>query len=200
MILDNPLFHPSVIMRLEMIRKHGLRFDSTFGQSEDFDLWERASHLMKIDNLDEILLKYRIHGKSITTSRWSEMDEQTCCILARGLNRIGLSLSSNELRFHRDVCHGNRLRSVNEIEKAGVWLEKLAMANRKAGVFDVSGLNKAIQFVWYRLCLNSSNLGLAAWRARLRFRSEYSDVPLHTENLRFLAGIIWHVATGRRCA
>jgi len=200
MMLDNPVFHPSVLLRRSIFLKHGLKYDFAFGQSEDFDLWERASRLMEIDNISTVVLTYRIHGGSVTDSRWNEMDEQSCQILSRGLQRIGINPTPPELRFHRDVCHGVRLKSRSDLEWAGRWMESILAANTRVGLFDDIDMRKAVDFVWFRLCLHSSQLGLPAWRSRHRFRCAASGRPLVSENRRFLLGMIWHTVTCCRYA
>lgn len=66
-ILDqSPVAHPSVMIRKSVFQKVG-KFRSNLYPSEDYDFWLRASSLgFVIDNLDEILLLYRIHGNSTT--------------------------------------------------------------------------------------------------------------------------------------
>lgn len=58
----NPVFHPTVMMRSSSIRQFNLYYDKKYDGAEDFELWMRASHVVKIANLTSILLRYRLHG------------------------------------------------------------------------------------------------------------------------------------------
>ena len=61
LVSKNPFFHPTVIIRLEDVRRHDLCYNTKYDSAEDLDLWSRASHKVKLANLNVVLLKYRIH-------------------------------------------------------------------------------------------------------------------------------------------
>ena len=61
LLYKNPLFHPTVIMRRESLIKNNLFYNPKYDAAEDLDLWMRASHRLKISNISEVLLEYRLH-------------------------------------------------------------------------------------------------------------------------------------------
>lgn len=61
LLSNNAFFHPTVIFRLEEIKKHNLRYRANYDSAEDLDLWSRASRVVHLANLDEALLSYRLH-------------------------------------------------------------------------------------------------------------------------------------------
>ena len=69
LISKNPFFHPTVIFRLEVIREKKLFYNPKYDSAEDLELWCRASHQVRLANLDRVLLKYRIHS-----SQFSRLD------------------------------------------------------------------------------------------------------------------------------
>ena len=61
-LLDkNPLFHPTVIMRRKSLIDQKLFYNQKYDAAEDLDLWMRASHRVRISNISEVLLEYRLH-------------------------------------------------------------------------------------------------------------------------------------------
>lgn len=59
----SPLYHPSVIYKKSSILK--IRGYNAGFNSEDYDLWLRAyRNGLKIDNISDVLLKYRVHSQS----------------------------------------------------------------------------------------------------------------------------------------
>ena len=60
----SPLIHPSVMMQKNIIEKY--KYDLAFMHAEDYELWLRISKKYKIDNIPEVLLKYRIHNCNIS--------------------------------------------------------------------------------------------------------------------------------------
>lgn len=60
--LRNPLAHPTIVMRRELIDK-GYRYNEKLEMSEDLDLWLRLMNDgYKIANLNDTILKYRIQA------------------------------------------------------------------------------------------------------------------------------------------
>lgn len=54
---------------------------------EDYDLFMRLAETGRVANLDEFLLKYRLHEKSVTVSRSSEQYRATCKALSNAWDR-----------------------------------------------------------------------------------------------------------------
>jgi glycosyltransferase involved in cell wall biosynthesis len=62
---DASICHPSAMMRRDaLIRIEG--YDGDFFLAEDLDLWLRLGEIGKLANLDEVVLRYRFHSKSLS--------------------------------------------------------------------------------------------------------------------------------------
>jgi glycosyltransferase involved in cell wall biosynthesis len=60
-----PLAHPSVMIKSNLLKK--MRYNNDWKSCEDFDLWERAARSgVKMTNVPEVLLYYRLHPDQIT--------------------------------------------------------------------------------------------------------------------------------------
>lgn len=64
-LLHNPFIHPSVMIRKDILQKVG-GYHPFFKHIEDYELWTRIVFKYKTDNLQEPLLRYRVHGSQIT--------------------------------------------------------------------------------------------------------------------------------------
>ena len=98
--VDSYIAHPSVMMRKEIFKKlKGYRFQ--FCPAEDYDLWLRALHHFKIENMKEFLLNYREHSSKMG----SVMELQTIlgATYARELyfKRIKLKIQKEKIKFNR---------------------------------------------------------------------------------------------------
>lgn len=58
--------HPLAMFRLGDVKKYNLQYDNSFICSQDYELWSRAIRYLKMANLPEVLLKYRVLEESIT--------------------------------------------------------------------------------------------------------------------------------------
>lgn len=66
------LAHPSTMLRRSALEAAG-NYRREFEPAEDFDLWSRLAEVSLLANLDAELLNYRVHCKSTTSTRRSEM-------------------------------------------------------------------------------------------------------------------------------
>ena len=194
LLFDNPLIHPSIMLNREYLKKESLTFDPAFSRSEDYELWCRVGRTAALDNLPRVLLHFRVHDRSVTRTATADMEVQTLEILRRQLALLGLAPSDDELRFHRDLGHGKRIHSLAELERAEQWLISLLKTHRQQPVFDVQGLEKTASMVWFKVCFNSANLGIAGFRRyALSGLSRAYRISL-AQALRYLVGIGYHMA------
>lgn len=176
LMLDNPLMHPTVVMRRRVFDAVGVVYDRRFERCEDFELWERLAAVTAIDNIPEPLLRYRVHDTNVTTRHLDEVWEKSCEVLARSLARIGVAVGPDQLRFHRRVCHGEPAQSLVDLKAAENWLVYLGEQNQLSSRYGKEDMDAALAFCWYRLCRNSSALGQTVWKL---FRtSTLSKCPL----------------------
>lgn len=67
-LLRNPFIHPSVMLRREVLVTHGLFYDETFQQTQDYEFFTRVLKYTKGANVNEPLLLYRTHPGDITSN------------------------------------------------------------------------------------------------------------------------------------
>jgi len=68
-LFSSPFFHPTVLFDLEVLDAHGLRYDTAFVESEDYDLWTRLFEFANGDNLPEPLVLKRVHSGQASQRR-----------------------------------------------------------------------------------------------------------------------------------
>ncbi len=190
MLFGNPLFHPSVIMRKEYLERNNLRYDPCYDRSEDFELWLRASESFDLDNIELPLLRFRCHESSITSVASKVMKKQACELLGRGLDKLNIPVSEQEMLFHYTVSKGQRLRSVLELCQAEDWLTKLVLKNDKLRIYDRNAFRSAVGIIWFRLCRNSANLGSISWKMSKGKLIEGCDKVPFLDRFRFMVSIL----------
>ncbi|HMP77510.1 MAG TPA: glycosyltransferase family A protein [Kiritimatiellia bacterium] len=163
-LFDNPLAHPSVLLRREPFERENLRYNEEPAAAQDYELWSRALETLKLDNLPEPLLRYRQHADAVTDKYGGVSESRTLDIQRGLLARLSIEASEDERRFHRLVGHGAAMQSPGEMKRAYAWLARIAEANARIRRYEEDGLRRAIGFVWHRLALNSARGGAWAWR------------------------------------
>jgi glycosyltransferase involved in cell wall biosynthesis len=64
-----PFFHPTVLVDREVLDRHGLRYDESFLESEDYELWTRLLTVADGDNVAEPLVLKRAHPAQASERR-----------------------------------------------------------------------------------------------------------------------------------
>lgn len=110
----SPLSHPSAMWSVE---KQKWRYDENLGCAQDYDLWLKLGlNGEKLGNIEESLLRYRVHEASISGRQASQQTEQTL----ESFNRqTGLALSREvflSLNFWNvDVAPQLRARAMRQV-------------------------------------------------------------------------------------
>lgn len=69
----HPVFvHPSVMIRLDILKESGLNYDPDCGPGQDYELWSRLLEGRRGANLPESLMDYRVHSGAQTAARRHE--------------------------------------------------------------------------------------------------------------------------------
>ena len=73
LIFSNPICHPSVMIRKNVIEKYGFYNDDLYSKYiEDYNLWSNFVHHTKFANINVALLKLRIVGQKISIKNHQE--------------------------------------------------------------------------------------------------------------------------------
>jgi glycosyltransferase involved in cell wall biosynthesis len=81
-LLGNPFAHPSVMLRRDVLVRHGLTYNESYRTAQDYELWPRLLRHVRGANLEEPLLRYRLRAGISRTRRGDQL---------RGHDRIALS-------------------------------------------------------------------------------------------------------------
>ena len=68
-LFSSPFFHSTVVVDRAVLDEHGLRYDPSFAESEDYDLWARLLGVAGGDNVREALVLYRKHETQASARR-----------------------------------------------------------------------------------------------------------------------------------
>jgi glycosyltransferase involved in cell wall biosynthesis len=161
MLFDSPFVHPTVMLRRELFDRHGLRYDAVFCPADDYELWSRAVRLFPAANLDRLVLRYRVHGASLTQAQWGDMDANAARVAAREIAALGLEADEETVRFHRNLGRGRCFPIVQRrvLERAEAWLAALVAANDRTHRNPGREFRRRVAAVWYSACYHAGALG-----------------------------------------
>ena len=89
-LFSSPFFHPTVIVDRAVLERDGLRYDTSFGESEDYDLWTRLFEHADGDNLSEALVLKRVHPGQASVLRRDVQESFQRRVALREIGRFGV--------------------------------------------------------------------------------------------------------------
>ena len=135
LLFSSPFFHPTVLVDREHLERHGLRYDPSFLESEDYDLWARVLAAADGANLPEALVLYRVHSRQASQARRELQRSFQLQVVRREIARIAPHLSAREIELAWSMGVGERLdpASIDEAARAYVELVRSFERESRAG-------------------------------------------------------------------
>lgn len=154
------MVHPSVIMRRYLLDLNRFRYSESHWHAEDYELWARASESIKLANLGEVLILYRVHADQLGSKYTGEQQKTAYQVRLKQLHNMGIEPTTAEMDLHQSIGTGNFIIERDFVEKAEFWLMKILMVNNKRCVYPEKTLTRVVAQKWFTVCRSSVCLGL----------------------------------------
>ena len=145
-LFGNPIIHPASMFRRELALRVG-GYTVGMEPAEDYDFWLKLSEICDIQNINEVLLKYRVHSTNYSKIKRNEYDQKFSAIFKKK-NKLKLDeIIENEfLSYHLRLIIGNWSEKsyYNEVIKLKKWKKSLIENNNKLNVFNSKLLVESI--------------------------------------------------------
>lgn len=159
MLFTCPLCHPSVIIRKSIFCQKNLSYDQNESYAEDLGLWIRAAKVLKLANIPDVLLNYRVHA-SITNK--SIQEGKSARMRLSQIKQLDISPTESETEIHEALGASRFESSEDFIYRAKSWLEKLQYANLRMKIYPEDAFSNVLGNYWYYVCLNSKFWGVSS--------------------------------------
>ncbi|MFV0419941.1 MAG: glycosyltransferase family 2 protein [Dysgonomonas sp.] len=153
LMCKSSLAHPTVMMRKSDLDHNKLSYDTSYLYAEDYRLWvEFALNDLKLANLAEILLNYRVHDTQISTERAQEQTVMTARIRKEYINTLCHNIfNESELEIINNDFKNISLSDILLV------IEKLKDCNDKRHFFNIKMFNI---YLWNKIALLISKIEL----------------------------------------
>jgi glycosyltransferase involved in cell wall biosynthesis len=91
-LFRNPFCHPSVMFRSEAAKREGQLYDEKLLFAQDYDFWSRLIQFGKCANMNESLVKYRLHSDQICRVYPEEQESHAVSISKRNIENLGVNM------------------------------------------------------------------------------------------------------------
>jgi glycosyltransferase involved in cell wall biosynthesis len=151
MLFVNPIAHPTVLWHAETFRRFGLRYHPV-SYAEDFDLWQRCADRLRLANLPEVLLLYRISSGSLTHTYREELARSVACIFRRQLARLEAPVDDETITLHRALGNEVPLERPEQLAQAREHLVFLWLANQRLALYPRAIFRATLKHYWATAC------------------------------------------------
>tara|TARA_Y100000310_G_C20604320_1_gene774721 strand:- start:350 stop:1411 length:1062 start_codon:yes stop_codon:yes gene_type:complete len=153
--------HPTVIIRSSLIKDNLLYYEKDSGYGQDYRLWYRMTPLCDFMNLEEKLLKYRIHSNQMSNKKRN--DQFISSNVTRKIvleNFLSRKINQREEIKHAKISISQHGSTLIEVKHAESWLLFLRDQNEISKKYCKKSLSKVLNNIWTLICMNSSHLGV----------------------------------------
>lgn len=163
LVMDNAFGHNTILMRREVLERHGLRYDPDYRYAEDYEFWVRCSAHTRLANLPEVMVRYRYHPGNTSNRFRREQGATADRVRRRQFERLGLALDEDTLALFNSLVKFEFRGDLRRLAQAGSGL--VALADRVA---DRLGIPRAFAYRklgphWYGACGSLADEGLRVW-------------------------------------
>lgn len=132
-LFSSPFYHPSVLVDRQALGHHDLRYDTAYGESEDYELWTRLLRVVDGGNLPEPLVLYRIHPGQASRRRRALQRDLQLQIALREIAVVAPQLSSGDAELAWRVGVSAPVAASERARASEVFRELLASFERSVG-------------------------------------------------------------------
>lgn len=164
------ILHPSIMIRTGILKDNKINFDIPFKYNddyghkilelEDYALWHKLKSITKFENLDKVLIKYRIEGQNLSTQKMDLILERKKKIYSYILKELSIEPSENNLLFHISLNNFNQSTSSKDIALFRKHLDSIIIANKEKNIYPLIPLEKVVNQKWDQLFYHIPPKGL----------------------------------------
>lgn len=167
----SPFFHPTVFFRKSLLDNGNLKYDPLFEYAEDYKLWVDIFDKTCFHNLQDPLLKYRVHHHNTSLSRQEKQQRLTTGIKQELFRRIVSSLSDDEAGVLTNVIDEKAL-PVNHFLRVQELVNRVVEGNNEKQLIQPQLLEQFLRLKFWLCCTGHTKFGFLAvktyWGSNLR--------------------------------
>lgn len=158
LLFKNRFVQSTVMVRREILTVEMYREE--YPLAEDYDLWVRISKCTKIANFPENLVRYRLHGNSISRERAQEMEVCVERIICSQLTQLEVQADRSEIELHRYLGREMPINNLDKLNSILSWVKVLVEANNTKNFFESGVFRKVLERLWFQVCYRSTHIGM----------------------------------------
>ncbi|MDN3548735.1 glycosyltransferase family 2 protein [Mucilaginibacter aquaedulcis] len=167
LLFDCAICHPTVILRKNHLRTHKIQYKVDYEPSEDYEMWISLSRELKLANIPERLLHYRISKNQVSGKHNEKQRHNKLEFIQEQLLLLNIAPLPFELRIHDQMFYPMIIISYDYLPKIKQWVSKLIAANE---IHQVYHQEKFVEYLRELVVLNEEAFQRALSQSNYRTR------------------------------
>jgi glycosyltransferase involved in cell wall biosynthesis len=131
---SNSFYHPTMMFRREVLLENN--YDKNFEPAEDYDLWTKLIFKIKMVNIDEVLLKYRVHENQISNYK-QDIQLKIATISQMRMFQILFNKKIIDSELFEITIKKKPTKSNSDLKLGLVFFKEIKLNNRKLQVYKI---------------------------------------------------------------
>ena len=163
LLFRSALAHPATMLRGDLVRRHGLRYQAQFVHAEDYAMWLAIAARGQLANIPDVLLDYRAHAAQVGQRQRATQQASSALVRLAQIRALGIGPTPAEQATHEAISTAQFAPARAFVAAADAWLRRLLAANRASGRYHEPALLPVLGLRWYTVCRLSTALGPWVW-------------------------------------
>lgn len=167
---NNPnIVHPTAMFNRKLLLKHNITYNENYPLAQDYRMWISCSEFAECANISETLLKYRVHGKAVSSDK-KELQKNTAIqIMQEQLNKLHIEPDEEYSNIHMNFLFSRKPYDI----KCKKWIKILLAQNNKYKIYDQKKMKNILWKKWVEI----SYFGLAKQRNPVKILKILFNIP-----------------------
>ena len=165
------VYHPTVMMRSSLLNEYSLQYDKNMKHVEDYDFWVRCGEKFKLTNINNVLVKRRMHNNRIGIIYKKLQLEGSNQIRINQLKKLNIIPSKSEVITHQRIAINQQNLEKSQLVSCRDWINKLHSSNNDKMIYPLDKFSKTLCDMWADLCFSSTRFGI--WSLQLFFSAGF---------------------------
>jgi len=159
-IFYTAFWHPTMILRTQVLKEYNLRYRSEYKYAQDKALWIDISLHGSIANLKEPLLYYRVHENQVSTKYFAEQYAISMAITRNALILLGVDMNLYEDDIVGFIAYPQRCFNISDLYQVEKFMVEVLRVLGDNPNYDTLAVKTFLKGQLSKTLLKSQNLGL----------------------------------------
>jgi glycosyltransferase involved in cell wall biosynthesis len=170
------LWHPTAMLRKQVLQAHNLNYDPDFLYTEDHDLWCKLINVTQAANLADTLLDYRRHDKQVSNTKAVLQKEARKEICKRYLCSLGFDVDASDIDILNHLGDFPiSIKTYQQYISLVRTLNKIINQNRYLSAFNQERLTQYFYNYQTKLIVNLTSYNPTLLRVLIKYHSVFMN-------------------------